>query len=98
MLAVFAAVFFFMASAARLVSVFSAPMPTLENDMSHVAANSVGVLGTLGIAWWQLSKNGEPGQVVMWSLAAAIFLAAMLARSLVRAFTAPSGGRSRDER
>jgi hypothetical protein len=98
MLAVFAAVFFFMSSAARLVSVFSAPMPTLENDMSHVAANAVGVLGTLGIAWWQMSKNGEPAQIVFWSLAAAIFLAAMLARSLVRVFTKPIGARSRDDR
>ena len=96
--AVFAAIFFAMSSAARLVSVFSPAKPTLENDMSHVGANAVGVLGTIGIAWWRMPNEGEPGKIVIWALVAAIFLAAMLAMSLVRVFTAPSGGRSRDDR
>ena len=96
--AVFAAVLFAMSAAARLVSVFSAPKPVLENDMSHVAANFVGVVGTVGIAWWRTPHDGEPGKIVIWTLIVGIFLAAMLARSLVRVFTAPSGGRSREER
>jgi len=97
-LAAFATVFFSMASAARLVSLFSAPKPVLENDMSHVAANGVGVLGALAIAWWRMPKDGEPGQIVIWAIIAAIFLAAMLAWSLVRVFAAPRGGQSRDGR
>jgi len=96
-LAAFATVFFSMASAARLVSLFYAPKPVLENDMSHVAANAVGVLGALAIAWWRMPKVGEPGQIVIWALIAAIFLAAMLVWSVVRVFTASSVSPSRND-
>ena len=98
LVAVFAAVLFTMSAAARLVSVFSAPRPVLENDMSHVAANVIGVAGTFGIAWWQMPNDGEPRKLVIWTLIVGIFLAAMLARSLVRVFTAPGSDRSRDDR
>jgi hypothetical protein len=92
--AMFAAVFFSMSAAARLVAAFSAPQPILENMMAHVAANFVGVLGTVGIAWWRMPSNGEPGGVVIFAVIAAIFLAAMLAWSLVGMFS----GRSRNAR
>lgn len=97
--AVTAAIFFAMATAARLVSAFTTPpMPHFENDMAHVAANTVGVLGALGMIWWRMPREGEPGALVIWLLVAAIFFAAMLVSRLVTVFATPSGGRPRDAR
>jgi hypothetical protein len=97
--AVIAAIFFAMASAAYLMSVFTTPpKPHFENDRAHVAANIVGMLGSVWLAWWRMPGEGEPGALVIWAVIAAVFFAAMLVLRLVTVFATPGGGRPRDDR
>jgi hypothetical protein len=97
--AVMAAIFFAMATAAYLVSVFTTPpIPHFENDMAHVAANTVGVFGSVGMAWWRMPRQGEPGPLVICLVIAAIFFSAMLVARLVTVFATRRGGRPNDGR
>ena len=97
--AVMAAIFFAMSSAARLVSVFTTPpIPHFENDLAHVAANTVGVFGTAGMVWWLMPRQGEPGPLMISVVIVAIFLAAMLVARLVTVFATRSGNRPSDDR
>jgi hypothetical protein len=97
--AVMAAIFFAMATAARLVSVFTTPpIPHFENDWAHVAANTVGVFGSVGIVWWRMPRQGEPGPLVISVMIVGIFLAAMLVSRLVTVFATRGGSRPSDDR
>jgi len=71
--------------------------PTRENHMAHVAGSLVCGLGAVGIAWWRMPDDGEPGPLVIWAVVAAIFFAGGVAARLVGVFTTPSG-RPRDDR
>ena len=75
-----------------------ASKPTRENHLAHVAANIVIVLGSVGIAWWRMPDEGEPGPLVIWAMIVAIFFGAALAARLVGVFTTPSGPLPRDDR
>jgi hypothetical protein len=74
------------------------PTLTRAYHMARVATNIVGALGWVGIAWWRMPDEGEPGWLVTFAVICAIFCAGLVAAHLVGVFTTPSGGRPRDDR
>jgi hypothetical protein len=77
--------------------------PTRATHLSHLAGSLVIALGAVGIAWWRMPANGEPGPLVIWAVVIAIFFAGSVAARLVGVFTTPSrlrdaSGRLLDER
>jgi hypothetical protein len=65
--------------------------PSRANHMAHLAGSLVCGLGAIGIAWWRMPDDGDPGPLVIWAVIAAIFFAGSAAARLVGVVTTPSG-------
>ena len=62
------------------------PAPwTRGRHLAHLAANTVFVLGAIGIVWWKAPDPSNPGGLVIFTIFAGLFFAAAAAAQIVYA-------------
>jgi len=74
------------------------PTPTRAHHLARLATNIVAVAGWVGIAWWRMPEEGEPGGLVIFAVIAAVFFTGHVVAHLVGLYTTPRGDRARDAR
>ena len=61
---------------------------TRGRHLAHLAANTVFVLGAVGIVWWKAPDPANPGGLVVFAILAGLFFTAAAAAQLVYALHA----------